>query len=259
MRSCQESKARKIARKTYKKFRRYLKENGKGKARRITARRLATQLTAFAGSLMSRYKWSSIRTTLGHVIGEFQRKKDKKVLSLRVKDLMKSVEAQMRESGVKKAPPITSAELAGVYTKIKATAREKLMLETLVRTCIRMGNLKELRHMQVGQGRWTFILNRHKTRSKGVHGAVQMRTQFFSRELQTLLSSSQVDRLLFGEEEIKALQKKLSLHKIRTHGFRRGGIRELYARGVTLERIRQLTLHTSDAQVLEYLGEAELE
>jgi hypothetical protein len=210
---------------------------------------------------MPDYKWSSVRTMVGHVIGEFQRKTEERINSIGVRELLKTIEAQMREHGVTKAPPITSVELMRVCEQIQASKVERLMLETLVRTCIRLGNLKDLRQMKIDskKERWTFLLSRHKTRSQGVHGIISMRTRVRRTEEITVFLTNR--RIVQGGRHQEAAEETEPTQDQVPFGFRRGG----GSRSCMAEESRWRedptapTLHTSDGQVLEYLGEAELE
>jgi hypothetical protein len=177
-----------------------------------------------------------------------------------VKRLLGWVAEMGRQAGTSKAQPITEKELPALWKKIDATATEKIMTEVLVVSCVRFGNLKDLKHIKYERKRsWTFLLKNHKTRSKGVMGAVTMRTTKFSPRLKKFLSKSTEGKLLFGEVALKDLQRKLNKKRVRTHSFRRGGILQLFKRGVALDRIRTITRHTSDGQLLEYLDGTEID
>ncbi len=210
--------------------------------------------------MMKKLRWSTIKTRLGLAIGEHQRRRDKKEISPGVKRLIGWAAEMGRREGTSKAEPITERELPALWRKIDATAMEKLMTEVLVVSCVRFGNLKELKHIKYERERsWTFLLRNHKTRAKGIMGGVTLKTAHFSPRLKKFLSKSTEGKLLFGEVELKEFQSKLNRLKVRTHSFRRGGILQLFKRGVALDRIRTITRHTSDGQLLEYLDGTEIE
>lgn len=248
-----ETPARRAAKKKYGEFEMYIRRQG------ITNLRLATQLKAFLGNQMAQgYKMTTIRTGFGHIVGEHQRVHDEKLSSVEVKDLGKWLEGQTRVSVKSKAKPITAAELPQVEKKIKASMIEELILETLVRTCSRAGNLASMVHIGLRGAKWSVLFKQHKTRHRNVLGNVEMDSSHFSAKLQQYIALLKEGDYMFTAKQILAVTKKLQKAGVKLHSFRRGGILELYRQGVPFERIRSLTKHTTDGQMLEYLDVKEV-
>jgi hypothetical protein len=239
--------ARKAAVKRYSGFVEYIKRHG------ITHIKLAKQLKAYLGELTLKYKMTSVKTAFGHIIGEWQRGHDVKVEGIEVKELSKWLECQTRLGEKCKAKPITSTELPEVAKKIGASKLEQTIMETLVRTCCRAGNLSSLIHIGLQGMKWTILFKTHKTRSHNIHGNVVLNTNHFSDRLRSYIENLKEGSFMFKAKDIQGVIKKLQKAGVKLHSFRRGGILELYADGVPFERIRALTKHTSDGAMLEYL------
>lgn len=242
----------------YRQFRNYLNRHG----RSLKSQSRVTQLKAFLGFKMKSgsqggkklWKMTTVRTAFGHLVGEIQRRSDRKLDSVAVKELARWLENATRISTKNKAPPIMMKDLPGVLKKTRATGTEANMMETLIRTCCRVGNLHHLVHMQwTATEQWTAMFRTHKTRAHNIYGNIELNGMNFSPKLKTFLSTLKEGTSVYSAQAVETLKKKLHKSGIRLHSFRRGGILELFRNKTPLDRIRALTKHTTDGQLLEYL------
>jgi hypothetical protein len=92
----EKKSGRKVAKQRYQYFLGYLKKEGK----ELKKEKLATQVKAYiARQMKSGYAPTTVRTHLGHLLGELQRATDEKMQSVQLKELSRFLEAQIRDVG----------------------------------------------------------------------------------------------------------------------------------------------------------------
>jgi hypothetical protein len=239
--------------KVLKSFDSYVRKN------KIKHQPIITRIEAFLGGEMRRtilrqgklvpLKYSSIRTTAGSLVGALQLQKNVRLNTPRIRELFRWLQKEMKKSTLKKATPITPGQirqLAG-FTEMEYTI---LLCATV--TCQRMATMKSIKHVHLHPDlSWELVFN-HKTEAAGIAGHIKVPID----RLPTLVAYARQMRrhqVLFCSKSIDKLLYKLRKKKLGLHSFRRGGILHWYKKGVALSIIRQWTLHTTDASLLNYL------
>jgi hypothetical protein len=73
------------------------------------------------------------------------------------------------------------------------------------------------------------------------------------KKLASKKSTKQSGHYIFKKTELLHLVKKMKRTGVKLHSLRRGGILEMYNQDIPVEKIRELTLHTSNEALLEYI------
>jgi Tat protein secretion system quality control protein TatD with DNase activity len=190
----EKKSGRKVAKQRYQDFLGYLKREGE----ELKKEKLATQVKAYiARQMKNGYAPTTVRTHLGHLLGELRRTTDEKMQSVQLKELSRFLEAQIRDVGVSKAEAIGRTGIDKVAKKIGASHHQRMMLEVLVATCCRVGNLAEMTHVRWADNMWTVLMKRHKTRGRGVTGDLMISGELFSSTMKNFLLKLKVGEPLF--------------------------------------------------------------
>ena len=228
--------------------------------------KIQSQLTAYIGYRLKQIekekgKVSSLRTDIGNIIGELTRRWGVNFSKqIKLQQVLKSLNRATQAQTKKKAKPIRAEDISKAGWR---TATE--VVAWLAFTSVqRMANLSAMTLVawkkiedKSKKGKVTYEvevkLPNHKT-VRHIGGArLKFNIPLKAQALQQRLKKVKTDHPLVTQDEVQTALKEFRKSGFGAHSFRRGGMQWLMDHNVAEDRIRQLTPHTTQKALLDYV------
>lgn len=249
-----------------KKFTSYTRETGEKTAESRPSKKKKKEkklVEAYIGHIIRRYKnqeikASTMRTAISSFLGGLAMHKTtlyKKLKQQHIKKIQRFAKQQLGKQALNKAPATTWKELKNMTKSKEWSQKEKTLLRVCWLTCQRLGNMEHFQPGRVVQGKWEFALKHHKTSEKIGSLTSQIAIANIPKALWKKIapSCSHPTYLTFDKHTVASVKQKMRAKQWRWHSLRRGGLKHHYTQGMSMEELRRMSGHTSEAALLNYL------